>query len=540
MKKKIIITLAILAILTGGGFGGFKWLKAKNDPNNMEPVFATSPVTVGDLEVTVEGWGPLLPTEEQEINSAASGNIKGITVKAGDRVKKGQDLITLENRTLAMEIQQKQLELDQKKSKLAKKLNTTIDKIDHASAEQVLGITAPADGRLVEFTKKEKEEVNSGTVIGKVVDDSGIIIEVPVASQVYDNIKKGDTVQLYFSEFGSQMNADIYEIDSNPNPGDKGFTYKVSILINNPGLLKVGMKPQVIFNLPGIAVQQEGEITGYKSEENIVSGVSGALATVKGKNGDWVKKGQVLASVEEGDVVMDIISERLQIKSLEFDLENKMDELKNMVVKAPIDGIVMEVFVHEGNQISTGTKVMKIANYDKMKAKILIDEYDIAKVEKDQEAIVTVDGLAGEKFSAIVQEVALMGETREGLAGFPVIVDIPAPEGLRGGMNAKVAIHIASKENVLLVPIEALYEEVGKNLVQVMEGDTPVAKEIEVGLTNDQFAEVISGIEEGMMVVVGNSMDMMGGFGPGGFNGGHSDEYIEEVPMDEEVEVIVE
>ncbi len=515
--KKIVIAVVIVAVLAGGGFGVWKWYQGKNDPMSEIPVFATAPVTMGDLEVIVEGWGPLLPIEDQEVSSVAAGTVSRINVRPGDTVTQGQELVVLENSTLAMEVQQKQLELEQKKVQLARRLNTTPDRIDQVGAEQALRIVAPASGRISDFTYKVKEEISSGVSIGKVVDDSGLVIEAMVTSQIFNSIKRGDSVKVYFSEFSGEMQAAIHEIETNPIPGEHGFSYRISILLDNPGLLKVGMKPQVIFDLPGIQVQQQGEIVRYKSEDNIVPGVSGAITAINVKNGDWVTKGQLLATVEEGDAMTDVISDRLQISSLQLDLENKINQMQNMVVKAPIDGIVVEVFVQETDQINVGTKIIKIANYDMMQVEVMIDEYDIAKVHKGQEAVVTVDGMPGTEFAALVFDVALMGESREGLAGFPVKVDIPAPEGLRGGMNANVSVFIDSKANVMLVPIEAVYEEGGQSFVQLLEGDVPVAQEVTIGLTNDRFAEVMSGLEPGTMVVVGSSMDMMDfGFGPGG------------------------
>lgn len=511
--KKIIIAVVIVAVLAGGGFGAWKWYQAKKDPMNQEPVFATAPVTMGDLEVIVEGWGPLLPIEEEEVGSVASGTVKRISVDVGDRVSKDQEIVVLENSTLAMEIQQKQLELEQKKLQLARRLNTTPDQLSFVGAEQALKIVAPASGRLTDFTYKVKEEVSSGVSIGKVVDDSGVIVEVLVTSQIYKNVKRGDGVRVYFSEFSGEMQAKIHEVDANPIPAEQGFYYRIGILLDNPGLLKVGMKPQVIFGIPGIEVQQQGEIVKYKAEENVVPSVGGAITGVNAKNGDWVTKGQVLATIEEGDAMSEVLGDRLQISSLQLDLENKINQLENMIVRSPINGIVVEVLVNETEQIGSGAKVMKIANYDMMQVEIVIDEYDIAKVHEGQEAVIMVDGMPGTEFAGIVYKVALRGETREGLAGFPVRIDIPAPEGLRAGMNANVSIYIDSKSNVILIPIEAVYEEGGQSFVQMLEDNIPIAKEVTIGLSNDRFAEAISGVEPDMMVVVGNSMDMMN-YGP--------------------------
>jgi len=258
--KKIVIAVVIVAVLVGGGFGAWKWFSGKNDPMNEEPVIATAPVEMGNLEVLVEGFGPLLPIDEKEVSSIASGTVQRIAVGEGDRVTQGQELVILENRTLAMEVQQKQLELEQKQNQLARRLNTTPDQLNAVGAEQALKIVAPASGRLTDFTHKVKEEIDSGVSVGKIVDDSGVVIEVMTTSQVYSKIKAGDNVKVHFSEFSGELEATINELDSNPVPGEQGFSYTASILLDNPGLLKVGMKPQVIFSIPGQEVQLQGKI----------------------------------------------------------------------------------------------------------------------------------------------------------------------------------------------------------------------------------------------------------------------------------------
>jgi multidrug efflux pump subunit AcrA (membrane-fusion protein) len=77
-------------------------------------------------------------------------------------------------------------------------------------------------------------------------------------------------------------------------------------------------------------------------------------------------------------------------------------------------------------------------------------------------------------------------------------------------MNTNCFVDSGESLDTLLVPIEAVFEENGKQKVEILVGENEVETvEIETGLMNDMYVEVLSGLEEGQLVVTGSTKDLM-------------------------------
>ena len=108
---------------------------------------------------------------------------------------------------------------------------------------------------------------------------------------------------------------------------------------------------------------------------------------------------------------------------------------------------------------------------------------------------------------APVSNITMKGKTENGVTTYPVEIQVGDLEGLMAGMNVRAEIAIQSAENVVAIPATAL--EVG-NLVLVEGGEmdpgNPAVpsgygyRQVEAGVSDGSFVEIISGIEEGEMV----------------------------------------
>ena len=200
---------------------------------------------------------------------------------------------------------------------------------------------------------------------------------------------------------------------------------------------------------------------------------------------------------------------------------------------------------------------------------IPVDELDISKIKEGQSVTITCDALDGKTFTGFIDEVSIVGTTSNSVTTYPVTVVVNDPEGLIPGMNVDASIAIEEKTDVLTVPISAIQrgnivyvknedikpeqkmpEKTGKNtpdknsqdktkgnknkdgkkgaqnFANRFEGYTPVR--VEVGLSNNDVSEIVSGLYEGQRIMVitvqntsqnGNQQGMMGNM-PGGMNGG--------------------
>ncbi|HEX6989002.1 MAG TPA: hypothetical protein VF282_05985, partial [Bacillota bacterium] len=127
------------------------------------------------------------------------------------------------------------------------------------------------------------------------------------------------------------------------------------------------------------------------------------------------------------------------------------------------------------------------------------------------------------------------GQDQSGFTFFQVRIQVEGGPELRPGMQAQAFIDAGRAEDVLLVPLEAVFQEDRQYKVEVLgEDGIPEVVPVEVGLMNDFMAEIRSGLEEGQLVVVGSSADLLptretpdtilpgvgGGSGEGGGDGG--------------------
>jgi HlyD family secretion protein len=144
------------------------------------------------------------------------------------------------------------------------------------------------------------------------------------------------------------------------------------------------------------------------------------------------------------------------------------DRLSKTRYVSPIDGTVTQLAIEEGEIVVVGTMnnpgsvIMTVANMNQMKVEAEVDETDVSHVRTSQVAKVTVDALPDTSLAGHVTKIANsptisdIGQ-QEQQTNFLVDVTIDVPPALlRPGMTADVEVTTASKDSVLLVPIQAV------------------------------------------------------------------------------------
>lgn len=150
---------------------------------------------------------------------------------------------------------------------------------------------------------------------------------------------------------------------------------------------------------------------------------------------------------------------------------------------------------------STGNiTAFTIASGEKMSLSVSVDELDILSVAKGMQAILVFDAIEGEEFLGSISHVSGSSSNSSGLAKYTVEITIDADERMRSGMNATASIIVENKENILLIPVNAVQELGGRVFVYTsldadgnLSGDTP----IETGVSDGEYVEILSGLSEG-------------------------------------------
>lgn len=210
---------------------------------------------------------------------------------------------------------------------------------------------------------------------------------------------------------------------------------------------------------------------------------------------------------------------RQEVKQAESDaeaariaLEIAQDRLHDTKVVAPMDGIVAVRNVQIGQIIASGvsnvgggTTMLTLSDLSQIFVLAAVDESDIGKVKLDQDVLVRADAYRGKRFRGKVVRIATRGVNLSNVVTFEVKIEVvgEAKALLKPEMTTNVEITTAEKENVLLVPAEAVIIKAGKQYATVVKDDaTKEDVPVKADLTDGNKTEIAEGLTEGQTVVV--------------------------------------
>lgn len=356
------------------------------------------------------------------------------------------------------------------------------------------------------------------------------------------------------------------------------------------------------------------------------AGYKGTVEKVLVSAGDKVKKGQELVTFQKADNDMAIRQKKLELEKGELQLKGlkqqywqesdagKQDELmlqidtakltqeqlqaeideleaeqaENNDLVADADGTITAVSVSSGQELNGNEDAVTLTDYSKLTFTMSADELDVPKLKTGQTASISLNALSDRTFTGKITEIAREGESSNGVATYPVSIQLSELDGVLAGMSGSVEIVTDTAENAVLVPIAAVVQLNGKSYVRVPDDGSasgatgaveqtgaegsgqnggadrgsggwnrPNAEEgfqaptgtgagasrmalggrmveVKTGLVNDQYAQIESGLNAGDSVLVplptgtqggstgssGNVRMIQGGMGMGGMGGG--------------------
>jgi len=180
-------------------------------------------------------------------------------------------------------------------------------------------------------------------------------------------------------------------------------------------------------------------------------------------------------------------------------------------VYAPISGTITALPLTVGTSVNSTTAVAQIGNINELQIKAKVPERDIAVLENDQKADVSLVAYKNETFTArvirvspIVDEVS---RTKEIYLSFD-----KADERINAGMYAKIKLYTISHPNALVIPYDAVQTIDGKTYVYAINSDSTVTEtEVELGVNVDGQVQILSGVSEGQKVVISGSQSLTDG-----------------------------
>jgi macrolide-specific efflux system membrane fusion protein len=209
-----------------------------------------------------------------------------------------------------------------------------------------------------------------------------------------------------------------------------------------------------------------------------------------------------------------------QVSSAQFSLTQAKTAAAEAQVTAPMSGTVTAVNVTNGDQLGGGTSsassgssaasssasssqaALVITDTTHVEAVVSLAETDVPNVKVGQKATLTFDALPDLTLAGKVTEIDTSGTVNQGVVSYnATIVPDTSDPSVKGGMTVTAAIITQVASDVLVVPNSAVKSQGGTSYVQILTNGQPVDQTVEVGISNDSYTQITSGLSAGEQVV---------------------------------------
>lgn len=467
-KKKVIKIVAgvLVVVIIAGIFIG-----SRNQGTTAIPVYTQQAFT-GEISSELDTSGTVKAENTITYFAPTGTKIAGVQVQAGDVVKKGDMMVCFDEEALAYA--QKQSELEQKISATDYSATVQTNQEQQAKLAQ-----AQSDIASLEIQKENYE---------KYIDDlTNGITDVTA-------LRKAD---LY---------ADIYSVEKEINNYDLAMQTPTEDTDMDALLRKKTEKTNELNKLQN----ELSMLSDYKTSygwEDLLTQAKKNLADVETK----LQEAKADKSSAEASIVNDgkIASSQLTQEKTKLtvqDAQNKYQEALNGIV-ADYDGVVTDLSATQGATVQEGTQLLVLESYDEICVEFQASKYDLENLAIGQKAVIDISGKAYEGTVTKINKMATPNSSGVPMVAARVHIDNP-DSNVYLGIEARLKITTAQRQDALLVPVEAVNIDNDGNFCYIIENGALVKKYITTGISSSDYIEVTDGLSEKEEVVTSAVMDM--------------------------------
>jgi len=218
------------------------------------------------------------------------------------------------------------------------------------------------------------------------------------------------------------------------------------------------------------------------------------------------QKDYELALIEAGRKKDEIMASSKNLTQLEIDVKIARMELEKCRIRAPFAGIITDLKISPREHIDAGRELFTLVNISLIRVKAKVLESEIGKMSVGREVDLRFSAYPGKVFKGAVKAISPIVNSDDKTCAVHITMNNPTEE-IKPGMHAEVEIAAEIHKGKLLVPQEAILVRGGRKLLFVVEGDLAKWRYVQIGLENEDYAEILPGerpeetVKEGEMVI---------------------------------------
>ena len=508
-KKKIIWTVIIVLVL---GFIGYQIFKPKNNSANIQ----TATVTKQDLKATVLATGQVVSGVDLNLGFQSSGVITKVFVKAGDKVKEGQTLATLNQSSAAASVTTAEGSLAQAQANYEKVIQGSTNTQIAVSQQAVNTAQVALNNATTSLATTQSQQATAvknayntllNTSITAIPASGNSDTITPIITGTYSGSNTGVyNISLYASGSGLQFQVSGLETASGnvrSQPTQMGTLGLYIQFSSNPA---TGDTWTV--NIPNTYASTY--VTNYNAYQTALQSQASAISSAQGQ----VQSAQSALAQAQATLnnqlaqasSADIDAAKAQILSAQGQVASAEAVLANTIIKAPLDGTITQVDAKVGQQAGATQEVMILQDVADLHVEADVSEANIATLQPGQSVDVTFDALGPDRhFTGSVLTVNPGATVVSGVVDYLVKASLPNIPDIKPGMTANMTVLVSQKSGVLAVPSSAIISQNGQQYVRIIDNDktkTYHQVQVQTGLQADGgLVEITSGLSEGQEIV---------------------------------------
>lgn len=549
--KWIVMMILLLLAIIGGALYWQNYSRKAKQTSADAGARNTSTVTKGSLTSELSSSGTISPKDTYSITSLVEGEVVAADFEEGDQVEEGQILYQIDVSSMESELTSANNSLERASNSYAQALADYQEALSDYSGNTY---KSTRSGFIQTLNIEAGDKVSSNTDLAAIYNDQTMKMKVPFLSGEAALIGAGSQGVITLADTGEQLAGVVTAVSNMDEVLDGGRLIRyVTLEVANPGGLTT--EHTAVVTIGEFTSAQEGSfepVTNTTMKADISGSVEVEALLVH--EGDYVTAGTPIFRMKSKDAekiiqsykdAMDQAQEK--VESAQSKVDSTRDSYENYTITAPISGQVISKSIKAGDNISKSssgsTTMAVIYDLSEVTFEMSVDELDVRSVAVGQKVEITADAIEGTVFTGTVTNISLESSQSNGVTNYPVTVTLDEVGDLLPGMNVDGRIILDEAKDTLMIPVDALMRGnrvyVKDDTVTEAQGAVPAgfrAVEVETGLVNDEYVEILSGLEEGetvyvsessrnstavMMMPMGGAMGTQGGMGGQGGQGGN-------------------
>ncbi|HIV42743.1 MAG TPA: HlyD family efflux transporter periplasmic adaptor subunit [Candidatus Faecalibacterium avium] len=442
--------------------------------------------------------GTITAANTYEVKPLVRGTVLTADFQEGDMVQAGDVLYTIDSSDAANSVARAQLSLNQAQRSYEDAVNAQYVRTDIGGTVVSIGV-APGD------------VVTAGQEVATIRDESVMLLTLDFPAADAAGFAVGQTAEVTLDGTYERIAGTIRSVSGADTLSSGSLLVRsVTIAVPNNGSLTAAQAATASVN--GVSALGSARLA-YQKSQTLAAASAGTVAALCVQPGSAVGAGANVIQLASDSLTRQVETASDNLLSAELSVDDAKNTMDNYTITAPISGTIIQKNVQAGETVggdstTAATAMCIIHDLSYLEMTLNVDELQILSMQVGQNVQIKADAIPDQTFNGVVTNVSSAGTTTSGTTTYPVTIWIDDYGQLLPGMNATAEIVVDSVQDALSIPNAAVI----RGSYVLVTADSPSAANavtdmtapegyvyvrVRTGISDDDYIQVLEGLEEG-------------------------------------------